>query len=94
MRFLYRFLKPQVYGLLSGFPTFSFTVYCRKKRKRLSEFEEKLKRLRVFEEIEPQGKAVEDTVNSKEENSSDFCLDFLQEIVLCPIMAVISCLRF
>jgi hypothetical protein len=26
-----------------------------------------------------QGKAVEVTVNSKEENSEDFCLDFVQE---------------
>jgi hypothetical protein len=55
----------------------------------------KLKRLRVFEEIEPQGKAVEVTVNSggKEENSnsSDFCLDFVQEFVLCLILFVISC---
>jgi hypothetical protein len=30
-----------------------------------------------------QGKAVEVTVNSKEENSEDFCLDFFQEFDLC-----------
>ncbi len=29
-----------------------------------------------------QGKAVEVTVNNKEENSSDFCLDFVQEFGL------------
>ena len=29
-----------------------------------------------------QGKAVEVTVNSKEENSQDFCLDFVQEFTL------------
>jgi hypothetical protein len=42
----------------------------------LREFEEKRKRLREFEEIKSQGKA-EVTVNSKEENSFDFCLDFV-----------------
>jgi hypothetical protein len=30
-----------------------------------------------------QGKAVEATLNSKEENSSDICLDFVQEFGLC-----------
>ncbi len=30
-----------------------------------------------------QGKAVEATVNSKEENTEDFCLDFVQEFGLC-----------
>jgi hypothetical protein len=29
-----------------------------------------------------QGKAVEVTVNSKDENSQDFCLDFIQEFGL------------
>ncbi len=29
-----------------------------------------------------QGKAVEVTVNSKEENSYDFCIDFIQEFSL------------
>jgi hypothetical protein len=38
-------------------------------------------RLREFEEIESQGKAVA-TVNSMEENSQDFCLDFVQEFGL------------
>ncbi len=37
------------------------------------------KRLREFEEIEPQGIVVEVTMNSKEENSSEFSLDFVQE---------------
>ncbi len=32
-----------------------------------------------------QGKAVEVTVNSKEENSEDFCLDFVQEFGLCML---------
>ncbi len=52
--------------------------------KRLREFEEICKMLRELEEIEisSQGKAVEVTVYSKEENSWDFCLDFVQEICL------------
>jgi hypothetical protein len=33
--------------------------------------------------LKSQGKAVEMTVNSKEENFSDFCPDFVQEFVLC-----------
>jgi hypothetical protein len=37
--------------------------------------------LREFEEIESQAK-VEVTVNNKEENSQDFCLDFFQEFGL------------
>jgi hypothetical protein len=41
------------------------------------------KRLRVFEEIEISSKAVEVSVNNKEENSQDFCLDFVQEFGLC-----------
>jgi hypothetical protein len=45
------------------------------------------KRLREFEEIELSRQAIELTVNSKEENSQDFCLDFVQEFGL---MAVIS----
>jgi hypothetical protein len=40
------------------------------------------KRLREFEEIETLGKAVEVTVNNKEENSSVFCLDFVEEFGL------------
>jgi len=35
------------------------------------------KRLREFEEIEISSKAVDVTVNNKEENSEDFCLDFV-----------------
>ncbi len=38
--------------------------------------------MRAFEEIESQGKAVEVTVNSKEENSEDIFLDFVQEFGL------------
>ncbi len=40
------------------------------------------KRLQEFEEIEIARQAVEVTVNSKEENSSEFCLDFVQEFGL------------
>jgi hypothetical protein len=40
------------------------------------------KRLREFEEIEILSKAVEVTVDNKEENSSDFCLDFVEEFGL------------
>jgi hypothetical protein len=35
------------------------------------------KRLREFEEIEVSSKAVDVTVDNKEENSHDFCLDFV-----------------
>jgi hypothetical protein len=41
-----------------------------------------------FKKYESQGKAVEVTVNSKEENSSDFCLDFVQEFGLKRINTV------
>ncbi len=55
------------------FPPFSFfTIYS-------SWTVETVRRLREFEEIESQGKAVEVTVNSKEEN---FYLDFVQEFGL------------
>ncbi len=47
----------------------------------MREFEKLRKRLRELEESH--GKAVEVTVNSKEENSSDFCLDCTQEFGLC-----------
>jgi hypothetical protein len=40
------------------------------------------KRLHEFEKYKSQGKAVEVTVNSKEKNSSDFCLDFVKEFDL------------
>jgi hypothetical protein len=35
-----------------------------------------------WKKYKSQGKAVEVTVNSKEKNSSDFCLDFVQEFGL------------
>jgi hypothetical protein len=35
-----------------------------------------------LKKLKSQGKAVEVTVNSKEENSYDFCLDFAQEFGL------------
>jgi hypothetical protein len=35
-----------------------------------------------FKKYKSQGKAVQVTVNSKEENSLDFCLDFVQEFGL------------
>ncbi len=38
-----------------------------------------------------QGKAVEETVNSKEENSEDFCLDVVQEFGLRPIRVHMAC---
>jgi hypothetical protein len=38
-----------------------------------------------------QGKAVEVTVNSKEENSYDFCLDFVQEFGLRLVMSPFVC---
>jgi hypothetical protein len=38
--------------------------------------------LRELEEIEISSKAVELTVNNKEENSWDFCLDSVQEFYL------------
>ncbi len=36
-----------------------------------------------MEKYTSQGKPIEVTVNSKEENSQDFCLDFVQEFGLC-----------
>ncbi len=56
-------------GFLSCFLPFYFTVYCRN-----------CKRLREFE-----GKTLEVTVNSKEENSADFFLDFVQEFGLSTL---------
>ncbi len=38
-----------------------------------------------------QGKAEEVTVNSKEENSLDFCLDLFQEFGLCRTMLKSEC---
>jgi hypothetical protein len=39
-----------------------------------------------LDEKKSQGKAVEITVNSKEENSEDFCLNFVQEFDLWKTM--------
>ncbi len=36
-----------------------------------------------FKKFKAQGKTVEVTLNSTEENSEDFCLDFVQEFGLC-----------
>ncbi len=41
-----------------------------------------------FKQWKSQGKAVEVTVNSKEENSEDFCLGFIQEFALCMHVCV------
>ncbi len=38
--------------------------------------------------IEISSKAVEVTVNNKEENSEDFCLDFVQECSLCTLQII------
>ncbi len=51
----------------------NFTVEI---RKRLREFEE-IRGCVSLKKYKSQGKAVEVTVNSKEENSEDFCLDFV-----------------
>jgi hypothetical protein len=58
---------------MAFYQVFSFTVYSHCKN---------CKRLREFEEIDISRQAVEVTVNSKEENSQDLCLDFLQEFGL------------
>jgi hypothetical protein len=39
-------------------------------------------RLREFKKLRSKGKTVKVTVNSKEENSEDFCLDFFREFGL------------
>jgi hypothetical protein len=41
-----------------------------------------------FQKYKSQGKAVEMTVNSKEENSSDFCLDFFPEFGIQRINSI------
>ncbi len=68
--FLYGFLKPKGRGycFLSGFPQFSFT-----------------ETVRGFVSVKKwkfHSKAVQLTENNKEENSEDFCLDFVQEFGL------------
>jgi hypothetical protein len=45
----------------------------------LREFEEVRKGLLSLKKYKSQGKSAEVTVNSKEGNSKDFCLDFVQE---------------
>ncbi len=39
-----------------------------------------------LEKYKSQGKAEELTVNSKEENSYNFCMDFVQEFGLCKVV--------
>jgi hypothetical protein len=41
-----------------------------------------------FKKYKSQGKAIEVTVNSKEENSSDFCLDFVPEFGIKRINSI------
>jgi hypothetical protein len=41
--------------------------------------------LREFEKIKISSKAIKVIVNNKEENSEDFCLDFVQEFGLWPM---------
>ncbi len=49
------------------------------------------KRLCEFEEIEISRQSVEVTVNSKEEKSYDFCLDFVQEFGLRTMLISDQC---
>jgi len=60
-------------GFLSGFPPVSFTVYSNWTL-------ETVRGCVSLKKCKSQGKAVE--VNSKEENSQDFCLGFVQEFGL------------
>jgi hypothetical protein len=55
--------------VLSGFLPFFFT--------------ETVRGCASLKKQKSQDKAVEATVNNKEENSSDFCLDFVQEFGIC-----------
>ncbi len=77
LRFLHGFIKPYGKGhvFLSGFPPFSFTAYS-------NWTVEPVKGCVSLKKYKSQGKAVEVTVNRKEENSEDFCLDFVQEFGL------------
>ncbi len=50
------------------------------------------KRLREFK-FKSQGKAAEVTVNSKEENSGDFCLDFFQVFGLCFLHSLVHIMQ-
>ncbi len=68
------FLNQREGGFLSGLPPFSFTVYCT-----VTELYDTVRGCVSLKKYKYQGKAIELTVNSKEENSQDFCLDFVQE---------------
>jgi hypothetical protein len=72
------FLNHREGGMVLWFSirVFSFLFYCVKEKSR------NCKRLKKYKS---QGKAVEVTVNSKEENSYNFCLDYVQEFGLCTI---------
>ncbi len=63
-------------GFLSGFPPFSFTMYS-------NWTVETVRGCVSLKKYKSQGKAVELTLNSNEENFEDFCLDFVQEFGLC-----------
>ncbi len=78
LRFLFRFLKNQMEGVMVfiSFPPFSFTIDR-------NWTVEKVKGCVSLRKCKSQGKAVEVTANSKEENSYVFCLDFVQEFGLC-----------
>ncbi len=65
------FLNYREVDILSDFPAFSFTVY--------SNWNVEIVRGCVSLKKNSQGKAVEVTVNSKEKNSEDFRLEFVQE---------------
>ncbi len=67
-------INVHLFYFLSGFPPFSITVY---KYWTL----ETVRGCVSWKKIKSQAKAVEVTVNSKEENSSNFFLDFVQEFV-------------
>jgi hypothetical protein len=69
MRFLYGFLNHRDGGMVFYQVFLLFPV-------------RKCKRLREFEEIEISSKAVNVTVNNKEENSDNFCLGFTQKFGL------------
>jgi hypothetical protein len=71
MDFLYTIGKG--YGFLSGFHTFFFTVHNNRTL-------ETIRGCVSLKKYKSQGKAVQVTVNSKEEN---ICLDFVQEYDIC-----------
>jgi hypothetical protein len=73
------------YGFLSGFPPVSFTVYS-------NWTPETVRGCVSVKNRISSGKAVELTVNSKEENSEYFCPDFVQELGLRGMVAA-SCIE-